>query len=217
MNAVRSRFSSAPLRRGSLRSLSRRFRAPSASEREIVFERVVRQAQVAATAPFQPNESVLPEVLRKLNYDTYRDITFRRERALWHDSDEPFEVQFFPPGYLFDHPLTINEVADGKVRAVPFSRNIFRFPIFRPRNSPGRRCETRFRRFSLLYPLNRPGRSDEVISVIGTRLFRALGKGQVYGISARGLAIDTGEKMTEEDSRFPGIIGFADPRRKRER
>jgi glucans biosynthesis protein len=203
MNAVRSRFSSAPLG-AALCALFLGVSSALASEREIVFEQVVRQAQVAAAAPFQPNESVLPEVLRKLNYDTYRDITFRRERALWHDDREPFEVQFFTPGYLFDHPLTINEVADGKVRALPFSSKYFRFPDFPAAQLAGEKVPG-FAGFRILYPLNRPGRLDEVISFLGTNYFRALGKGQVYGISARGVAVDTGENLTEE---FPAFREF---------
>lgn len=175
-----------------------------AAERKVVFEQVVRQAQAAAAAPFQPNESVLPEVLRKLNYDTYRDITFRRERAIWHGKGEPFEVQFFHPGYLFDHPVKIHEVVDEDVRDVPFSPKYFRYPDFSgaqldDANGLG------FAGFRILYPLNRPGRLDEIISFLGTNYFRALGKGQVYGISARALAVDTGENLTEE---FPAFREF---------
>ncbi|MBA3544103.1 MAG: glucan biosynthesis protein [Chthoniobacterales bacterium] len=169
----------------------------AASKAEPVFTQVVRQAKAAARTPFQPNESTLPEVLRQLNYDTYRDITFRRERALWHDADEPFEVQFFHSGYLFDHPVRIHQVVDGEIRAVPFSPKYFRYPNFDPgqlRNESA----LGFAGFRILYPLNQPGRLDEVISFLGTNYFRALGPGQIYGLSARGIALNTGENITEE-------------------
>ena len=30
------------------------------------------------------------------NYDNWRDLRFRRDRALWHAAQLPFEAQFFP-------------------------------------------------------------------------------------------------------------------------
>ena len=43
---------------------------------------------------------------------------------------------------------------------------------------------------------------DEVLSFVGASYFRALGKGQGYGASARGLAIDTALSSGEEFPRF---------------
>lgn len=169
-----------------------------------VFAQVVRQAQSAAHGSFQPNESGLPEILRSLNYDSYRDITFRRERALWHKRDEPFEVQFFHPGYLFTHPVQILEVVAGETRPIPFDAKYFRYPDFDPAPLQ-EKTGLGFAGFRVLYPLNRPDRLDEVISFLGTSYFRALGAGQVYGLSARGIALNTGENMTEE---FPVFREF---------
>jgi glucans biosynthesis protein len=184
--------------------LSRIGHSEGAQPKDAVFARVVRQAQVLAQTPFQPNESSLPKALRKLNYDSYRDITFRQNRSLWRQSDEPFEVQFFHPGYLFTHPVKLHAVVGGKVRAIPFSPRYFRYPDFDPATLVDE-SSLGFAGFRLLYPLNRPGRLDEVISFLGSDYFRALGKGQVYGASARGVAIDTGEKLTEE---FPDFREF---------
>jgi hypothetical protein len=67
----RRRWMFAPLFGGCLLSLA------ATSPNDQVFERVVKQARVAATLPYQPKEMSLPEVLRELNYDTCRMITFR--------------------------------------------------------------------------------------------------------------------------------------------
>jgi periplasmic glucans biosynthesis protein len=162
-----------------------------------LFAEVVRRAQAAAARPCQPNDIALPPVLQHLNYDTYRDITFRQQRSLWHDSDVPFRVQFFHPGYLFRHPVAINVVDGEQVRAVPFSAKYFRYPDFDPARM-GDQSALGFAGLRLLYHLNQPGRWDEVISFLGSNYFRALGAGQIYGISARGIAIDTAENLTEE-------------------
>ncbi len=193
-------------RRGeSLRILCLAAFIPSAvaSPNDQVFDRVVKQARAAAAAPYQPNEMSLPETLRELNYDTYRMITFRREQGLWFGDRTRFQVQLFHPGYLHKVPVAINQVVDGKVRPLAFSSKFFRYPHFDPASLKGAKLD--FTGFRLLYPLNHHKPVDEVISAVGASYFRALGAGQVYGISARGLAIDTAENMPEE---FPAFREF---------
>lgn len=173
-----------------------------ASAADSVFPEVVRRAQESAAGPFQPNETKLPEILRGLNYDTYRDIIFRRERGLWHNDRQPFEVQFFHPGYLFNHPVQIHEVVAGETRPVPFSPKYFRYPDF-DLAPLADESALDFAGFRLLYPLNHAG--DEVISFLGSDYFRALARNEVYGLSARGVAINPGENLPEE---FPDFREF---------
>src|SRR5690606_11953089 len=52
------------------------------------------------------------------------------------------------------------------------------------------------------YPLNNAQYKDELVVFLGASYFRALGAGQQYGLSARGLAIDTVGGGTEEFPRF---------------
>jgi glucans biosynthesis protein len=56
--------------------------------------------------------------------------------------------------------------------------------------------------FRVRYPLNRSEVFDEVIVFLGASYFRAVGRGQSYGLSARGLAINTGLATPEEFPRF---------------
>jgi glucans biosynthesis protein len=146
----------------------------------------------------------LPAVLEKLNYDTYRNITFRQQRSLWHKSETPFRVQFFHLGYLFKYPVAINAVESGEARPVPFDTKYFRYPDFDPAKM-GDQSALGFAGFRILYHLNMPTRWDEVISFLGSSYFRALGAGQIYGISARGIGIDTAEGLAEE---FPVFREF---------
>lgn len=48
------------------------------------------------------------------------------------------------------------------------------------------------------YPLNSPSYFDELFVFQGASYFRALGKGNAYGLSARGLAIKTADPAGEE-------------------
>jgi len=50
--------------------------------------------------------------------------------------------------------------------------------------------------------LNRPDRQDELVAFLGASYFRALGQGNAYGLSARGLALNTGTGGAEEFPRF---------------
>src|SRR5580765_1468618 len=54
-------------------------------------------------------------------------------------------------------------------------------------------------------PFNVPVYKDDVLAFLGASYFRALGKGQMYGLSARGLAIDTALASGEE---FPRFVEF---------
>ncbi len=168
-----------------------------------IFSEVVRRAQSAADTPYRPNEIALPEVLQKLDYDTYRMITFRREEGLWFNDRTRFQVQFFHPGYLYKERVAINEVVEGEVRPVEFIPKFFRYQRLDP--APLKDAKLGFAGFRLLYPLNQSQPLDEVISFLGSSYFRALGAGQIYGISARGIAINTAEKMPEE---FPAFREF---------
>src|SRR5258708_3399858 len=62
-----------------------------------------------------------------------------------------------------------------------------------------------FAGFRLHYPLNKPDVDDEVCAFLGASYFRAIARGQGYGLSARGLAIKTGDPSGEE---FPLFKSF---------
>jgi periplasmic glucans biosynthesis protein len=55
------------------------------------------------------------------------------------------------------------------------------------------------------YPINKPDKFDEIIAFLGASYFRAIGRGQVYGASARGLAINTAIGQPEQ---FPTFRAF---------
>jgi glucans biosynthesis protein len=113
-------------------------------------------------------------------------------------------VQFFHPGLFYDRPIVINTVApDGAVKPVPFSPSLFDYGRndFASRVPP----ELGFAGFRIHYPINQPKYRDEVIVFLGASYFRAVGKDQVFGLSARGLALDTAESWGEQ---FPWFREF---------
>ena len=65
------------------------------------YEDVVRRARELAAAPYDTTPPRLPEELEKLDFDAWRDIRFRAEKALLASSGGPFRLQFFHLGHLF--------------------------------------------------------------------------------------------------------------------
>ena len=164
------------------------------------FADVRRRAEVLATQPYQTPGSDLPAFLKNLDYDQYRDIRFRAERSLWRDQALPFEIQFAPLGFLFNQPVAINIISDGENQPAEYANDLFDYgknPV--PDNLPK---DLGFAGFKVLYPLHTDSHYDEVAVFLGASYFRAIGQNQNYGLSVRGLAIDTGLPKPEEFPRF---------------
>lgn len=164
---------------------------------------MVRQvARDAAAKPFQAPDSKLPDNLKNLDYDHYRAIRFSPEHALWREEKLPFEVQFFHRGFFYANRVDIYEVANGQATKIAYQPDNFSFGDT-PAPSPG--VDLGFAGFRIHAPINKPDYKDEVCVFLGASYFRAVAKGELYGLSARGLSINTGEAKGEE---FPSFRTF---------
>ena len=166
------------------------------------FEDVAQQARKLATSAYQPVADKVPRELREMEYDEYRDIRFKTDAALWREEKLPFEVMFFAAGRSFT-PVRINEVVSQRARPIPFDPALFNFG--RNKIEPRLMDKLGFAGFRVHYAMNRPDYKDEVVVFLGASYFRAVGKGQVYGLSARALAVDTAAPHGEE---FPNFTEF---------
>jgi periplasmic glucans biosynthesis protein len=164
------------------------------------FDDVDRMAKELASRPQPKPAFVLPKALKDLTYDQTRDIRFDPERALWRADKLPFEIQFFHLGGFFDQPVRVHEVVGSSVREITFDPASFSYGA--NRLDPAQLRKLGFAGFRIHYPLNTPRYKDELAVFLGASYFRLLGKGQRYGASARGLALDTAERGGEEFPRF---------------
>ena len=166
------------------------------------FAMVEKIAQDRAAKPYRNRSTKLPDAIAKLSYDQYRDIRFQRTSSLWYDR-ALFEVQFFHRGFNFDRRVNVSEVSGGVARPVLYNPAMFDFGPRVPKlELPP---DLGFAGFRIHYPLNTPAYKDELIVFLGASYFRVLGRNQTYGLSARGLAIDTGAASGEE---FPYFTDF---------
>jgi glucans biosynthesis protein len=154
----------------------------------------VRQmARQLAQQAYKAPDSTLPPELKALDYPGYRSIRFDPTQALWHDRKLRFTAQFFMRGFLYKDRVDIYEVVDGLAVPIPYQPTLF---ISEKTKLPA--GDVGFAGFRLHYPLNRADYYDEVCAFLGASYFRAVAKGQGYGLSARGLAIKTADPTGEE-------------------
>jgi glucans biosynthesis protein len=163
----------------------------------------LRAKQLAAGAYKKDSDGKLPKELQGMTYDRYRDIRFKQNETWWRNAKQPFELAFFHQGFNYDQPVKINEIVAGRVREIKFSPDLFDYGA----NKIDRQklLGIGFAGFRVHYPVNTPKYKDEVLVFLGASYFRAVGKGQVYGLSARALAVDTGLISGEE---FPRFVEF---------
>lgn len=169
-----------------------------------LFEHITEQARQRAADAYAPPPDTLTPALATMNYEQYRAIRFRPEAALWRDRTL-FEVQLFHPGFLYREPVRIHVVHDGSTRPLPFDRAAFRYDGPAAELAEAGMPVPGHAGFRVHYPINRADYKDEVVVFLGASYFRLLGRDQVYGLSARGLAIDTASPGGEE---FPAFREF---------
>jgi glucans biosynthesis protein len=167
------------------------------------FKDVDARAQQRASNDFKPPEPIAPAAFRDLDETHYHAIHFQPNATYWQSAKTNFTLQFFHPGWRFVDPVKLNEITPKGVREITFSPAMFDY------DGSGTNADAakgaNFAGFRIHYPVNAADKKDEVLSFLGASYFRALGKNQAYGLSARGLAIDTALSSGEE---FPRFVEF---------
>ncbi|MTD99275.1 glucan biosynthesis protein G [Paracoccus sp. YIM 132242] len=170
------------------------------------FEEVAALAAERATRVYEQPVSDLVGSFANLSYDQYRAIRFRRDRDPFAGNPR-FGMDLLPPGSIFYEPVNISVVRDGVPHRLDFDPSMLdfdpsQFPDGADLQNKGNMGWSGFRMRTIL---NRPGVMDEFLVFQGATYFRAVARGTIYGLSARGLAIKTGSPDGEE---FPLFTDF---------
>ncbi|WP_338469188.1 Glucans biosynthesis protein G [Roseobacter fucihabitans] len=159
-------------------------------------------AKALATQEYQPRP-LIPESWRNLSYDQYRKIWFDGRNAVWEDTDKPQRVDVLAPGLYFPQAVEINVVENGMARPLAFDMAVFdstdKFPDVEIDATLG------YSGLRLRAELENTGIFQEYAVFQGASYFRGIGTDETYGLSARGLALKTGDPMGEE---FPDFTRF---------
>ncbi len=158
-------------------------------------------ARAMAAKPYDAPPQV-SQGWRDLTYDQFRGIWFDTRHTLFRGTKGAVQVEFFPAGLYFPAKVAMNAVEDGRARPVLFEKRVFdttdKFPDL-PEDGTG------FAGFRLLGELVQEGRFQEYAVFQGASYFRAISRDLAYGISARGLALNTASGGAEE---FPVFRDF---------
>ncbi len=178
--------------------------APAVRGGEFSFESLCATARKSAAAPYAAPQLKLADYWSNLSYDQHRDIRFKMDSGLWAKSKGPFSIDFFHPGWTAKKSVAVHEVVDGKAGLLEFDRSLFDYgkqvvPAGTP-PPPGyagwrARCH-----------LNSNDYMDEFLVFLGASYFRAIPAQAPYGLSARGLSINSGLPGVPEE--FPDFTAF---------
>lgn len=178
--------------------------APPASTANIadkLFAAAGARAAALAAAPYKAPSKDLPKAFEGLDYDGFRKLRPRPETMVWGKTGNPFAVLPLPRGWVYPDTVAIHFVdAAGNIEphASPSFVDFVDFPWANDNARAGLGV-------SGWRAITKPGQAGigyEFAVVQGGTYFRAVGEGQVYGVSARALAIGVGSPAGEEFPRF---------------
>ncbi|MFC6489113.1 glucan biosynthesis protein [Nitratireductor sp. GCM10026969] len=163
------------------------------------FDTLKERAAEMAEAPWQEEKSPHGDILQKIDYDAFQAIRFKKSHALWADEKGGAPVQFFHLGRYFQEPVKIHVVENGTAREILYRRSYFDMPADHP--AQGLPDDIGFSGFRL----EEPSQKSDWLAFLGASYFRSAGELNQYGLSARGLAVDTALQTPEEFPRFSRI------------
>jgi len=151
-------------------------------------------ARNQAQQAYVDHSNELPKSLRNLTWDQYQSLQFSPKEALWYGDDLAFRAEFFHLGLFFKTPVHIYEVRDGKSRLIKYSKELYDYGDsgVKGKQLPS---DLGFAGFRFKFQTDW---TRDVIAFLGASYFRAVGKEMQYGLSARGLAVDTALPRPEE-------------------
>ena len=156
-------------------------------------------ARDLAARPYVARPEV-PAAWRDLTYDQYKQVWFNTNKAVWKDAGLAFEMDLFHPGLYFPRAVEVAVVQDDAANRLAFDFGLFDktdrapdLPVDETMGYSGLRLRHRY---------DGQGGHREFCVFQGASYFRAIGEDQIYGLSARGIAIGTGDPEGEESPDF---------------
>ena len=168
------------------------------------FEGLQALAKAMAASPYVPPPQ--PEGLDLIDYDAWGRIRFDPQHAVFAEGPGRFPVTFFHLGKFFRKTVEMHVVEDGRSRRIIYRPSYFDMPA----GSIAKDLADGVGFAGLRFQEARDGvldwRSNDWVAFLGASYFRAIGELHQYGLSARGIALDTA--VAEQPEEFPDFIRF---------
>ncbi len=171
------------------------------------YDGLIQQAKKLAQSAYIPPHAVDAKALANINYDVYRKIIYKPDYALFSKGKARFPVTFFSVSGLHNTTVKMSVVENNNAREIVQNISYFSFPDNKGGVLPEIKGEvfTGFRVLDSQQVLKNNSEKDWV-SFLGASYFRAVGELDQFGLSARGIAINTVQGNTPEE--FPNFTHF---------
>ena len=166
------------------------------------FDILLEDAKRRAAAPYAPPRNSEPSALDKLSPEQYRSMHFNPDAGIWRAEKLPFRLELLRAAPNLP-AVTVSTVEDGLAKDVMATPVMFQMSGTTPTQFA--KVSVPLSGFRVRSRINSNKVWDEFLVFQGASYFRAVAKNLLYGLSARGLAIDTGEPAGEE---FPVFTHF---------
>jgi glucans biosynthesis protein len=177
--------------------------ANAAAAYPFTYDALLAEAKNRAATPYSPQHSRLPAGLDKLSPEQYRSIRFNADAGIWRAEQLPFRLELLRAGYNLQTAVLVSTVENGTAQDVVATPAMFEMQSTLPAQLG--KVSLPLSGFRLRSRINSNKVWDEFLVFQGASYFRAVAKNLLYGLSARGLAINTAEPSGEE---FPLFTHF---------
>ena len=168
------------------------------------FDALIARARAQAAAPYKEPYRPAPDIVSKIDYDAHGKIRWKPELALFADQSAGYPVTFFHLGQLFAKSIKMHELRAGQAREIVYSPHYFTMPA----DSVAQKMpkDSGFAGFRLHESRSRSDwKTQDWCAYLGASYLRAIGALGQYGLSARGIAVNTTSTTPEE---FPDFVEF---------
>ncbi|MEY4582750.1 MAG: hypothetical protein RL701_7453, partial [Pseudomonadota bacterium] len=169
------------------------------------FDGLIERARKLGAEPYKAPYKPAPDVVSRIDYEVHGRIKWRSECALFADgAPTTYPVTFFHLGQFFPKSIKMHELRGGQAREILYSPDDFQMPA----DSIARKLpkDAGFAGFRLHESRARNDwKTQDWVAFLGASYFRSIGALNQYGLSARGIAVNTTAKTPEE---FPDFTEF---------
>jgi glucans biosynthesis protein len=168
------------------------------------FDGLIERARKLATQPYHEPYRPAPDVVKHIDYEAHGKIHWKNEVALFADGPPTYPVTFFHLGQLFQKSVKMHELRSGQAREILYSPDYFDMPA----DSIARKLpkDSGFAGFRLQESRTRSDwKTQDWVAFLGASYLRTIGALNQYGLSARGIAVNTTSTTPEE---FPDFTEF---------
>lgn len=174
---------------------------PLSEPEQYNLESLIAAARSLSRRPWTPPPRVAAEVLEKVDYDAYQRIRFREAAAVSTGPGGAWPLAPFHLHRFADLPVAIHLVTDEGARRIGYAPDAFDYSgALQAEDFPP---DLGYAGFRLL---NTDGQPGDWLALMGASYFRSSDPMNQYGLSARGLAIDTTAPGRAEE--FPRFTSF---------